>query len=78
MLSERFDEWEAEFLVKGRQQGEATLLSHFLQKRFGELPESVCARLRDASLDELESWRDGLLDAANLDDVLCCVGVVRN
>ncbi len=44
-------------------------MTRLLQKRFGELPEQVGARLRGASLDQLESWADGLLDAARLDDV---------
>ena len=77
MLSERFDEWEAQFLQEGRRQGmregwkagEAALLTRQLQKRFGELPEPVCIRVRDAGPDKLEHWGERLLEAATLDDV---------
>lgn len=77
MLSERFDEWEAQFRLEGRQEGmregvkagEATLLSRLLQKRFGELPEPVRTRLREAQPDELEHWGERLLDVASLDEL---------
>jgi hypothetical protein len=73
MLSERFDEWEAQFLRQGRQEGrkdgEATLLTLLLRKRFGELPESVRTRLSEARPDELERWGERLLDVSSLSDV---------
>lgn len=81
MLSEQFDVWEREFLDKGRcegrqegrQEGLHDLLARLLRKRFGDLPQPVCRRLRSASLEELECWSDRLLDAASLRDVLDCV-----
>lgn len=81
VLSEQFDRWEREFLKKGRREGRREgrqeglhdLLARLLRKRFGELPEPVCARLREGSLAELESWTERLLDAANLEDVFGCV-----
>jgi predicted transposase YdaD len=81
MLSERFDEWEAQFrregrqegreegIQEGRQDGEATLLTRQLLKRFGELPDSVRSRLRAAPLDELEHWGERLLDVSSLDEL---------
>ena len=77
MLSERFDEWEAQFLREGRQQGmregwkagEAALLTRQLQKRFGELPGSVSARVREAGPDQLGQWGERLLEASSLDEV---------
>lgn len=77
MLSERFDEWEAQFRREGRQEGmregrkegEATLLTRQLQKRFGELPDSIHARLRGAQSDELEQWGERLLDVSTLDEL---------
>lgn len=81
MLSERFDEWEAQFLSRGRQEGiqlgireghqagEATLLTRQLQKRFGDLPESVRARVRAAPSEELEHWGERLLDVSSLDEL---------
>jgi len=73
MLSERFDEWEAQFLMEGRRQGRkdgaATMLTLQLRKRFGELPESVRTRVSEASSDELERWGERLLEVSSLDDV---------
>jgi hypothetical protein len=81
MLSERFDEWEAEFLMEGRRQGRregreegrkdgaVTLLTLQLRKRFGELPDCVRARVSEASADQLERWGERLLEASTLDDV---------
>ena len=53
----------------GRQEGEATLLHRQLARRFGSLPEWVDERLRRASIDELETWGDRVLDATQLADV---------
>jgi flagellar biosynthesis/type III secretory pathway protein FliH len=74
MLSERFDQWEAEFLQQGRQEGvqegKAALLRRLLQRRFGELPPSVQERLKDAPPAQLERWGDRLLDAHTLTELL--------
>jgi len=81
MLSERFDQWEREFLEKGRQKGQQEslhkLLARLVEKRFGELPEQVRERLRSASLEQLESWTECLMDAASLDEVVGCVQPTR-
>ena len=73
MLSERFDEWEKELRQagrqEGRQEGEVLLLIRQLQKRFGELPESVRARLRNAEQHQLEQWAERLLEVANLNEL---------
>jgi hypothetical protein len=81
MLAERMIQWEQEFMQRGRQEGrqegrkegEATVLLHLLRKRFGELPEQVGARLRGASLEQLDSWLERLLAAASLEEVLQAV-----
>ncbi len=77
MLSERFDEWEAEFLRRGRQEGraegrkegEAALLLRQLKKRFGELPAAVDTRLRSAQPEQLEEWGERLLNVASLNEL---------
>jgi len=73
MLAERFDEWEEELRQEGRQagrqEGESMLLIRQLQKRFGELPDSVRAHLRNAQPDQLEHWAERLLDVASLNDL---------
>jgi len=40
-----------------------------LARRFGELPNSVLARLNSASTEELEAWSLNILDAASLSEV---------
>lgn len=73
MLSERFDEWEAQFRLEGRREGrkdgEVALLTLLLRKRFGELPEAFRARVAEARADELEHWGERLLEASSLDEV---------
>jgi hypothetical protein len=81
MLSERFDEWEAQFrregvreglqegLREGLKKGEAALLTRQLQKRFGDLPDSVRTRLHGARLDEIENWGERLLEVSSLEEL---------
>jgi hypothetical protein len=77
MLSERFDEWEAEFLRRGRQEGraegrkegETALLLRQLKKRFGELPVAVDARLKSAQSEQLEEWGERLLNVGSLEEL---------
>lgn len=70
MLSERFDQWEAEFMQAGRQagrqEGEAMLLARLLQKRFGELPRWIHECLHRAPPAQLEEWGDKLFEAGSL------------
>ena len=75
MLAERIDEWAEEYkregLLKGRQEGhkegEACLLLRQLRKRFGELPEWVHTRIREAPSAQLECWGERLFDVTSLD-----------
>ena len=53
----------------GRHEGESTLLERLLAKRFGPLDDDIRARLKAASSEQLETWAERLLDAANLSDV---------
>ena len=74
MLSERFDQWEAEFLQRGRQEGlqegAVALLMRLMSKRFGELSPSVCERLKLAQPAQLDQWGDRLLEARSLSELL--------
>ncbi len=59
-------------LEEGRQEGRAgiqRILRHQLQRKFGELPEWTEARLDSATLENLESWGERILDAVILEDV---------
>ncbi len=69
MLAERVPIWEEELREEGRQQGESKLLQRLLSKRFGELPDSVRARLKGATAEQLEHWGEELLDAASLNEM---------
>jgi hypothetical protein len=56
-------------LEKGIPQGQAMILKRQLQRRFGELPETIEQRLTSATTSELEHWADRILDAASLADI---------
>ncbi|MEZ5671920.1 MAG: DUF4351 domain-containing protein [Thiotrichaceae bacterium] len=53
----------------GEQRGEITVLRRQLQRRFGELPQWVHARLEHASSQELEQWSLQIFDASSLGNV---------
>ncbi|MEJ1965382.1 MAG: Rpn family recombination-promoting nuclease/putative transposase [Gammaproteobacteria bacterium] len=73
MLEERVLEWEQQFL----REGEARLLARLLQKRFGDLPGPVRARLDEAPPDQLELWGERLLEVANLNELFIEQAPVR-
>ena len=62
-------EGKAKGLAEGRAEGRAELLARILRRRFGDLPEWVEIRLREATPAQLESWADHALDATHLEAV---------
>ena len=54
---------------QGRVEGERMLLERQLRRRFGLLSPEVTERLGQASVADLETWADNVLDAPTLDDV---------
>ncbi len=46
-----------------------TFLKPLLTKRFGELPETICQRLENADIEQMEQWVESLVDAPSLDAV---------
>ena len=62
--------WLEEGLTRGRAEGKAELLLQLMERRFGEVSETVRSRVSGASTDELEAWGDALLEAASLDEVI--------
>jgi hypothetical protein len=66
-LAERLDEWKEDFKREGLVEGEARIVLRLLQKRFGELPDSVRARLEHAGPEQLEWWTERLLEVESLD-----------
>ncbi len=55
--------------VEGRVEGGAKLLLRQLRRRFGTVPADVTARIRSASMSEVERWGEAILDARSLDDL---------
>jgi predicted transposase/invertase (TIGR01784 family) len=55
--------------LEGRLEGEAAILERQLVKRFGPLGDETSARLKGATVEQLERWAERILDAPNLDDV---------
>ena len=57
-------------LQQGMREEAAAIVAKLLTKRFGPLPESVRARMAQATLEQLDEWAERLLDAPNLEAVL--------
>ncbi|MBF0184191.1 MAG: DUF4351 domain-containing protein [Magnetococcales bacterium] len=53
----------------GIQKGEANVLLRLLQRRFGQAPDPIKTKITEASLEQLETWTDRILDAKSIDDV---------
>ena len=60
----------AEGEARGEARGEAKSLLRLLERRFGPLPEWARERVSAASLEQLDAWLDGVLDARSPDDLL--------
>ncbi len=54
---------------EGRVEGERRVLERLLQRRFGALSAKNTERLTEASMEDLETWAENVLDAQTLDDV---------
>ena len=72
-LAERFDTWalkyEQQGIEKGIEKGEALVLQKLLTKRFGTLPPEVVGQISVASVQQIDTWIDRVLDAESLDSV---------
>ena len=56
--------------AEGVAEGEAKSLLRLLERRFGSLPGWARERVSAASLEQLDAWLDGVLDARSPDDLL--------
>jgi hypothetical protein len=63
-------ECEREGKLKGEQKSVAAALQRQLTKRFGPLSQETQDRIANASLEQLYTWVDRMLDTPNLDEVL--------
>ena len=72
-LAERFDTWALQYeqrgVEKGIEKGEALVLQKLLTKRFGPLPPEVVGQISVASVQQIDTWVDRVLDAESLDAV---------
>ena len=59
----------AEGRQEGRQEGEAILILRFLNRRLGQLDDSVIEQIQQLSISQLEDLAEALLDFANLADL---------
>ena len=60
----------AEGIQEGIQQGERAVLERLLRRRFGPLSTDLLEKLEQASIVELETWAERVLDAGTLEEVL--------
>ena len=60
---------KAEWLAEGKAEGKAETLVKLLERRFGPVSHDVKGRILGASVTDLETWLDAILDARNLDAV---------
>ncbi len=60
-----------EMISKGRHEEASSLFRRLLQKKFaaGDLPVRIEEKLAGATLEEIESWTDRILDARTLEDI---------
>jgi len=77
MLAERVVEWTEKWKqdglqqgkIEGKLEGETSLIERQLTRRFGPPSPDTQARLKAASLEQIEQWAENILDATTLEDV---------
>ncbi|MEO5330042.1 MAG: Rpn family recombination-promoting nuclease/putative transposase [Magnetococcus sp. THC-1_WYH] len=73
MLAIHIEKWSKDIEQRGeqkwRKEGEATMLTRQLQRRFGAVPEWVNEKITKADLPTLETWVLQFVDAQSLDEV---------
>ena len=62
-------EGKLEGRLEGKLEGETGLVERLLIRRFGPPSAETQARLKAATLEQLEQWADNILDAVTLEDV---------
>ena len=75
------EEWKAEGIqigqAMGKAEGKADLQLRQLRRRFDPLPETVMAKVRNASENQLNEWADNILGARTLDMVFGVADRIR-
>ena len=62
-------EGKREGKLEGKLEGETSLIERQLTRRFGPPSAETQARLKAATLEQLEQWAENILDAVTLEDV---------
>ena len=70
IFAEGKTEGKAEGKAEGKTEGKAETLSRQLTRRFGPLPAWAIARIDAATIDQLNTWLDGIFDADRLDALI--------
>jgi hypothetical protein len=68
-LEQGLEQGRQQGLHQGKLEGVAAVLERLLTKRFGSLSEEVRSRLHTASLEQLDTWAERILDAPTLEAV---------
>ena len=58
-----------EGLQEGREEAKIEMLSVMLKHRFGDLPDAIQSKLKQASEDQLKQWLINAISALTLDGV---------
>ena len=61
---------KAEGKAEGEAEGKASTLKRLLTRRFGAVPAWAERRIDAAAVAQLDSWLDGIFDAANVEDLI--------
>lgn len=64
-----FEQWKEEGLEEGRREGRADTLEKLLRLKFGDLPDAIAQRLRQASDAELDLWSERILFVNSIEEV---------
>jgi hypothetical protein len=57
--------------MEAKAQGKAESLKRLLTRKFGQLPQAIEAKVALATVEQLDAWFDGAIDAATLESVFC-------
>ncbi|KAI9129068.1 DUF4351 domain-containing protein [Acaryochloris sp. CCMEE 5410] len=70
--------WEEKGLIRGRQEGEATIVLQQLDYKFGKLPPEVEAQIQSLAIHQIEALCKALLDFGEIDDLIAWLENLEN
>lgn len=75
ILSPVYEQWQAETLNQGRQEGKLDLVMRLLARKVGEINEAMQSQIEHLSLPQLEALGEALLDFSTVDDLSAWLNV---